>query len=366
MENLVINMFDNVYKNTSVFITGHTGFKGSWLALWLEELGARITGFALPPTDKNNHWDMLKLDVNDIRGDIRDLEHLTKSINEANPSIVFHLAAQPLVRQSYADPIGNWSTNVMGTVNLLQACRECKSIKSIVVITTDKVYENNEWYWGYRETDKLGGHDPYSASKAASEFVISSYQKSFFQKEASIYLASARAGNVIGGGDWSVDRLIPDVARSVKANIPLLIRSPFSTRPWQHVLDCLSGYLTLGKELLVDNINTSEAWNFGPAPSDNRTVLEILGILKDKWPEISWTSNENSKSRLHEAGVLYLDSSKARNLLQWKTVWSLETALWHTANWYQNWESNPNLLSRVQLREYISDAKQKRVIWVQE
>jgi CDP-glucose 4,6-dehydratase len=354
-------MFKDVYKDTSVFITGHTGFKGSWLSLWLTEIGAKVSGYSLSPKTTPNHWDLLNLSVNDLRGDIRDLEALSDAILVAQPEIVFHLAAQPLVRQSYADPVDTWSTNVTGTVNLLEACRKCDSVKSIVIITTDKVYDNKEWSWGYRETDRLGGYDPYSASKAASELVVDSYRKSFFKDENGVLIASARAGNVIGGGDWSENRIIPDIVRSIKNKTPLLIRSPNSTRPWQHVLDCLSGYLLVGQQLLERNKQSSTAWNFGPTSSDNRMVIDILGMLEKEWSEVKWVIKKNED--LHEAGVLYLDSSRANKFLQWQPVWSLENTIKQTADWYKQFLSQETVISKQQLDGFIAEAKIQSVIW---
>ncbi|MGT2429927.1 CDP-glucose 4,6-dehydratase [Cupriavidus basilensis] len=243
-------LFGDVYRGRRVLLTGHTGFKGSWLALWLTQMGARVTAVALPPETSPNHWDLLGLGVDDHRLDIRDGDALAKAVASARPEIVFHLAAQPLVRRSYREPVATWATNVMGTANLLESCRNTDSVRGILVVTSDKCYENHEWVWGYRENDRLGGHDPYSASKAATEILVASYRASFMHGEAAPGLASARAGNVIGGGDWSEDRLIPDLVRAIVAGQEVEIRSPEATRPWQHVLESLSGYLLLGKRLL--------------------------------------------------------------------------------------------------------------------
>ncbi|MGH8555996.1 MAG: CDP-glucose 4,6-dehydratase, partial [Methylococcales bacterium] len=284
LESLAVNLFGDCYRGRRVLLTGHTGFKGSWLALWLRHLGAEVTGLALAPATTPNHWDMLGLDISEHRIDIRDAGAMQRAALEARPNIVFHLAAQPLVRRSYRDPLETWSTNVMGTANLLEACRKISGLQTIVAVTTDKCYLNQEWPWGYRETDPLGGHDPYSASKAGAELVAASYRASFFHGENTPLLATARAGNVIGGGDWLEDRLVPDLIRALTKNETLEIRSPGATRPWQHVLDSLSGYLLLGQKLLECRQDFAEAWNFGPDPESNRTVAEVLAGLSKHWP----------------------------------------------------------------------------------
>lgn len=355
--------FSGAYRGRRVLVTGHTGFKGSWLALWLTELGATVAGLSLPPEPGPNHWDLLALDIADNRYDVRDFPAVLRCMQDFQPEIVFHLAAQPLVRRSYRDPLETWSSNVMGTANLLEACRKTDSIQAVVVITTDKVYRNNEWPWGYREEDRLGGHDPYAASKAAAEIVVDSYRKAFFaERAAPILLASARAGNVIAGGDWSEDRLIPDLVRALHAAQPLEIRSPASTRPWQHVLDCLSGYLQLGQRLLQGEECFAEAWNFGPAESDNRSVADILSLMQKSWPELVW--RHGTSAAVHEARLLYLDSAKARSALAWHPVWPLETALHHTADWYRTHGRDGSVISRQQLAAYIVDAKAAAVSWV--
>lgn len=360
METLVAP-FKGAYHGRRVLVTGHTGFKGSWLTLWLEELGARITGVALAPETAPNHWELLGLDIDDARLDVRDAEALNRKFDEARPEIVFHLAAQPLVRRSYRDPLQTWSTNVMGTANVLEACRRTPGVKAVVVITTDKVYENSEWHWGYREIDPLGGHDPYSASKAASELVAASYRNAFFGGSEAPLLATARAGNVIGGGDWSQDRLIPDVVRSIAAGTSLEIRSPFSTRPWQHVLECLSGYLLLGQMLLQGESDCAQAWNFGPAPEDNRTVAEVLSVLAAHWAGFQW--HRSPQPQYHEAGQLYLDSSKARTSLGWRPVWGLEKSLEQTARWYQEQLQHNRAATRDQLHNYLAAANSAALPW---
>ncbi|MEO8064315.1 MAG: CDP-glucose 4,6-dehydratase [Pseudomonadota bacterium] len=352
--------FGGVYAGKRVLVTGHTGFKGSWLTFWLKEMGAEVTGLALPPNTAPNHWDLLKLDINDRRGDIRDAAFVAEVVKQANPEVVFHLAAQPLVRESYRDPVGTWGTNLMGTVHLLEACRLTKGVRAIVVVTTDKVYENREWPWGYRETDRLGGHDPYSASKAAAEIAIGSYRKAFFADGGPL-LASARGGNVIGGGDWSQDRLIPDLIRATQAKGRLEIRSPGATRPWQHVLECLTGYLLLCQHLLGGGARYAEAWNFGPGVEDNRTVAEILTQLRSYWPGLEWFTT--SQSQPHEANLLYVDNAKSHAALGWKPVWNLQHCLEATAGWYRAWYENSRVESGVQLDTYVQDARAAGVWW---
>ena len=314
LQRVGLTLFGDLYRGRRVLLTGHTGFKGSWLALWLDQLGANLAGVALPPNTLPNHWDLLGLGVSDHRLDIRDAQTLSRAVGDFQPEIVFHLAAQPLVRRSYRDPAETWSTNVMGTVNLLEACRQTKSVRAIIVVTSDKCYENQEWEQGYRENDRLGGYDPYSASKAATELVAASYRKAFFHETNVPLLATARAGNVIGGGDWCEDRLVPDLVRAITNKTSLEIRSPDSTRPWQHVLESLSGYLVLGQKLLEGHHKCADAWNFGPERDGNRTVADVLTRLSAHWPELAW--HVTGQIQPHEAKLLCLDSSKAREELR--------------------------------------------------
>ena len=360
MEELVM-IFENIYKNKRVLVTGHTGFKGSWLVLWLQMMGAKITGISLPPETTPNHWSLLGLDFESFYVDIRDEAALRKKIIEINPEIVFHLAAQPLVRRSYRRPLETWATNVMGTANLLDACRQLASLVAIVVVTTDKCYENKEWVWGYREIDPLGGHDPYSASKGGTELVAASFRSSFFNTPTSPLLATARAGNVIGGGDWSEDRLIPDLVRAIESNNSLEIRSPSATRPWQHVLECLSGYLLLGQHLLQGNTVIAEAWNFGPEREGNRPVSKVLAEMKKTWPKVDWNCSDAPQP--HEAQLLHLDSGKARERLCWRPVWSFEEGVAATAEWYQSWLDNKQVISISQLDAYIKLAQDRSLAW---
>ncbi len=331
-----MNELDAAFRGRSVFVTGHTGFKGGWLALWLARMGARVTGYALAPDTEPNLFALAGVEATlarHVQADINDLSTLTGAMREAAPEVVFHLAAQAQVRRSYRDSPATWATNVMGTVNLLEAVRACPSVKAVVVVTTDKCYDNREWHWGYRETDALGGRDPYSASKAAAELVVHSYRSSFLA-QAGVQLASARAGNVIGGGDWSGERLVADAARAAASGTALLIRNPAATRPWQHVLESLHGYLRLGAHLL-DGQDHAEAFNFGPESADNVSVGELLARLQSHWPELHWQHDAPDAAAPHEAQFLYLDSSKARRQLGWTPRWDLATCVEETARWYR-------------------------------
>jgi CDP-glucose 4,6-dehydratase len=325
------------FHNRKVFITGHTGFKGSWLAFLLNEMGANVMGFALPPATAINHFDLLGLDkkIKHVVGDIRDALLLSKTLNKFQPDFVFHLAAQALVRQSYDDPVATFSTNVMGSINLLDAVRQCESVRSLVYITSDKCYENVEWIWGYRENDELGGRDPYSASKAAAEIVFSSYARSFFEHHSSLGAATARAGNVIGGGDWASDRIIPDCIRAIEADEPIRLRNPGATRPWQHVLEPIAGYLLLATRLYEEPQRWGGSWNFGPSTHEVRTVQNvtevIIGHLGRGRIEVV-----ESKTQLHEARLLQLNCDKAHQLLGWYPRWNAEQTLEATALWYKS------------------------------
>lgn len=361
MESLGLNQFSGVYRGRPVLITGHTGFKGSWLALWLSELGARVTGVALAPESSPNHWGLLDLAIRDHRQDINDFRAFCEIVSDTSPQIVFHLAAQPLVRRSYRDPLNTWTTNIIGTANVLEACRQTPGVLAVVVVTTDKCYENREWPWGYRENDRLGGHDPYSASKAAVELLAASYRNAFFNARGAPLVATVRAGNVIGGGDWSEDRLIPDLARAIAVNAPLEIRSPNATRPWQHVLDPLAGYLLLGQRLLEGRREYADAWNFGPDSDGNCTVQQVLDGLREHWPKATWCTS-NAKQP-HETTLLRIDSTKARCRLGWKPVWNLSVAVSITAHWYRAYFDQARTLSREQLADYFQAARAARVGW---
>ena len=356
-----MNGFGNTYAGRRVLVTGHTGFKGSWLSLWLHYLGAEVIGLALDPPSEPSHWDLLKLPVKDRRIDVRDGVAVREALVEEKPEIVFHLAAQPLVRRSYREPIETWATNVMGTAHVLEAVRHTPEVRAAVVVTTDKCYENRESPRPYREQDCLGGHDPYSASKAAAELVAASFRTSYMQHTNATLIATARSGNVIGGGDWSEDRLIPDLVRSVIAGERLVIRSPRATRPWQHVLDCLSGYLVLGQHLLTKGTDYAEAWNFGPDEQGNLTVEEVLRGLATNWPSAGWEVTTSPQP--HEAGLLHLDSAKAKEHLGWRPVWDSEDAIRHTASWYQNWLERGEVSTAENLAAFTADAAASGLDW---
>lgn len=325
----------NFWKNKKVLITGHTGFKGSWLSLWLNKMGADITGLSLPPVKGKNLYSLLKINqkINSIYVDIRNFSEVNSVIKKTKPEIIFHLAAQPLVRESYKNPIETYSTNVMGSVNLLEAVRHCAVVKSLIMITTDKVYQNQEWGRSYIEDDRLGGFDPYSASKSASELIVDSYRKSFLNN-AGINVSTARAGNVIGGGDWSEDRLIPDLIRSLEFGKLVQIRNSNSIRPWQHVLEPLLGYIILA-EKSNNGLQLSRAFNFGPDESCAESVLDIVKMVENLIDK-NLTNKQNSinKSEFHEAGILRLDSSLSKTLLKIYPRWPTKLAITKTVNWY--------------------------------
>lgn len=330
------------WSGRRVLITGHTGFKGSWLTLWLSQLGAEVWGYSLLPDDDTSLFYGLSLCkvINDVRhqyADIRDLQVLQQFVSQAQPQIVFHLAAQPLVRKSYTDPLGTWSTNVQGSLNLMEALKSLSHDCSVVMVTTDKVYANNEWDYGYREEDRLGGLDPYSASKAAAELAISSWRQSFCGDGAHqtpyILIATARAGNVIGGGDWSRDRIVPDLIRSLKAGLSLPVRNPEATRPWQHVLEPLSGYLLLAESLATKGDEFCTAFNFGPTLDSNKSVKALINAALDYWPG-TWHCPKTVAGP-HEAGRLHLQTDKAYHQLGWKPLWPFSTTVERTISWYK-------------------------------
>ncbi|MFZ4543841.1 MAG: CDP-glucose 4,6-dehydratase [Saprospiraceae bacterium] len=362
------SLFDGIYKGKKVLITGHTGFKGSWLALWLQQMGAEVYGYALR-NDEMNHLELLVLPLKQELNDIRDLEALTKFFDTVQPDIVFHLAAQALVRASYDDPIGTFSTNVMGTLNVFEACRKTPSVKAIVNVTSDKCYENREWIWGYRENEAMGGYDPYSASKGCAELLTASYRNSYFNpadfgKKHRVLIGSGRAGNVIGGGDWASDRLIPDIVRATAESKSVKIRNPKATRPWQHVLEPLSGYLTLGWKLLEENVSCAEGWNFGPDQSSNLAVDEIIDLSSKYWNNIQIEYSKNPDDH-HEANLLMLDCSKANKLLKWKAFWDIEKTIDKTISWYKDFYSSQQVNSKNDLIAYVSDASKNKLIWTQ-
>ncbi|VVS90865.1 CDP-glucose 4,6-dehydratase [Desulfoluna spongiiphila] len=360
-------LFCGIYKNRRVLVTGHTGFKGSWLTCWLLSLGANVMGYSLAPETNPNHFMLLAPDIKSVISDIRDVKNLNKAFEDFKPEIVFHLAAQPLVRLSYKLPLETFNTNVMGTANVLEACRRSDSVRAVINITSDKCYENREWLWGYRENDPMGGHDPYSASKGCAELVTASYRNSFFNlnsfnKKHKILVASARAGNVIGGGDWAKDRIVADIIRSTHKDTALKIRNPNATRPWQHVLDPLSGYLLLGQKLLQEKEEFADAWNFGPNDDGNITVLEIVSLIEKAWKKINYKIETNTNNP-HEAISLKLDCSKARTKLGWRNVWETELTIEKTTQWYQCFYEQKKLITNIQIKEYIKKAINNRLAW---
>lgn len=350
LEGLAMKQF---WSGKKVFITGHTGFKGAWLGLWLTEMGSLVKGYALP-AQETSMYNILALDqlIQSELGDICDETALLASLQAQQPEIVFHLAAQSLVRESYQRPLDTYRVNVMGTANLLEAVRQVPSVKVVVVITTDKCYENQEWIWPYRENETLGGHDPYSSSKACAELVTSAYRNSFFDT-SKIGIATARAGNVIGGGDFSKDRLIPDFVRAILANQPISLRYPQAIRPWQHVLEPLGGYLKLAEKLWEAPNVFSEAWNFGPHSQDVKTVAEVVDLLVRQFGRGSWS--QDSGEHPHEAHYLKLDIQKAVHFLEWHPRFDITQALMKVSDWYQSWNAGENMLefSRFQVLDFM-------------
>lgn len=357
----ILNLFNGIYKNKRVFITGHTGFKGSWLSLLLHQLGAEVYGYALEPPTNPSLYALGEIDkyIDSTIGDIRDYQKLLETLQKAKPEIVIHMAAQPLVRESYKNPIETYSINVMGTVNLLEAIRHVNSIKAVVNVTTDKCYENREWHWGYRENEPMGGYDPYSNSKGCSELVTSSFRSSFFNpldyKTHSVGLATARAGNVIGGGDWADDRLVPDFIRSIMSGEIIRIRSPYAIRPWQHVLEPLTGYLLLAEKLYLEGPKYAQAWNFGPYDEDAKPVEWIVKSLCNKWGNRAKYEIDSSPQP-HEANYLKLDCSKAHNMLGWKPKWNLDKTLDSIVEFTKAYKEQQNLkeVCEKQIEEYFS------------
>lgn len=353
------------WKGKRVLLTGHTGFKGSWLSLWLQSMGAQVVGYALAPPTNPSLFDVAEVGkgMTSVIGDIRDLDHLRKVFVEHQPEIVIHMAAQPLVRYSYIEPVETYSTNVMGTVNLFEAVRSTASVKVVVNVTTDKCYENREWVWGYRENEAMGGYDPYSSSKGCAELVTAAYRNSYFHPDKyqthGIAIASGRAGNVIGGGDWAEDRLIPDIMRAITEGKSVHIRNPHATRPWQHVLEPLSGYLALAQKLYEDGANYAEGWNFGPNDEDAKPVQWIVEKLTQTWGEgASWILDGGDHP--HEAHYLKLDCSKAKARLDWHPRWHLEETLGAIIEWQRAYRDGKNMqaLTLRQISAY-SDSIQK-------
>jgi len=364
-----INLFDDFYRGKSVLVTGHTGFKGSWLALWLKELGASVTGLALPADTDPSHFKLIGLNnyIRHIEGDIRNINKVKQAFSIAKPDIVFHLAAQALVRDSYGDPKTTFDTNIGGTVNILETIRNSSTVRAAVIITSDKCYENNEWVWGYRENDPLGGHDPYSASKGAAEIVSDAYRSSYFDKNGQgphLGLATARAGNVIGGGDWAKDRIIPDCVRALTTDQSIVIRNPQATRPWQHVLDPLYGYLLLATRLLENPDTFSGAWNFGPQTSNQITVQALTEWIVAAWGKGTISTRNTNKNASHEARLLHLCIDKAAFELRWRPILDSYSAINWTVDWYKSWHSGQtkqDSLSLKQIRKYSQIAIKKEL-----
>ena len=361
-------IFSNTFQNSSVLLTGHTGFKGSWLAVWLKLLGANITGISLEPPSNPSHFEVAKVSelLEDYRLDIRKSDSLKNLMIEKQPDFVFHLAAQPLVRQSYINPIETYSTNVIGTLNLLEGLREIKKKCTVVIITSDKCYDNVEWIWGYRENDKLGGTDPYSASKGAAELLIRSHVKSFFPKHGLVRIAVGRAGNVIGGGDWAKDRIVSDCVLSWANEDTVKLRNPMATRPWQHVLEPLSGYLTLACELEKNPNLVGEPFNFGPPSNQNHSVKELVSEMSKHWENVRWEELSESEENPYESGLLKLNCDKALHLLNWEPVLSFKETVRITADWYSSYYKKPNIISEITLsniKEYQLLAKNKGLRW---
>jgi CDP-glucose 4,6-dehydratase len=349
------------WKGKRVLITGHTGFKGGWLSLWLYSLGAKVSGFALHPKSSPNLYSSLKLDTlleQSVIGDIRSHHSLQDIISSSDPEIIFHLAAQPLVRESYYNTVETYETNVMGTVHLLEVVRNSPHVKSVVVVTSDKCYENKEWARGYHEQDPMGGFDPYSSSKGCAELITAAYRNSFFQKSGQVAVSTVRSGNVIGGGDWSQDRLIPDAVRAFGVGKSLNVRNPKAVRPWQHVLEPLLGYMLLAQKQFDKSIGFTGAWNFGPKDCDTASVLDVVNILVKTWGETAHWTNDSAVSTLHEAGILRLDCSKAFEQLNWQPRWTLEVALSKTVDWYKEHQAGGNMhnLSLQHIWEYLNKA----------
>lgn len=360
MGKMVATGFLPAFAGRRVMVTGHTGFKGSWLAFLLKEIGAEVLGYALPAEQPVSHFAALGLAkaIRHVEADVRDGARLAETMMTFQPEFVFHLAAQALVRPSYTDPKTTFETNVMGSVNLLDAVRQCESVRSLVYITSDKCYENLEWVWGYRENDRLGGHDPYSASKAAAEIAFSAYARSFFAHRPELGAATARAGNVIGGGDWAVDRIVPDCIRAIGADKPVVLRNPNATRPWQHVLEPLAGYLLLAARLREQPMTYSGAWNFGPPSSEVRTVREVAERIVGRFGRGSIVI-ESGGTKQHEANLLQLNCDKANQLLGWRPRWNVEQTLAATADWYKavmDGAAASEVTSR-QLHDYFPELK---------
>jgi CDP-glucose 4,6-dehydratase len=366
-------LFDGYYAGRRVFVTGHTGFKGSWLTQWLLLLGAEVTGYSIGVPTQPSLYEPLGLSgqIQDVRGDVRRSQDVQTAMGKAAPEVVIHMAAQALVLPSYADPLTTFETNVMGTANVLEAVRHCPSVRSVVIVTTDKCYANNEWQYGCRESDALGGHDPYSASKAAAEMVVASYRSSFFDAGSALKertgVASVRSGNVIGGGDWAVNRLVPDCMRALTEGNPIVVRNPGSVRPWQHVLEPLVGYLWLGALLARDPAKYDGAWNFGPDPESAVSVEQLVSMVCQAWGGAAGFETATPAQALSEAGILRLDCTKARSQLGWRPVYDVGEAVRQTVTWYRSTMEDAGQAVPLTVRsigDYARAARTKGVSWV--
>ena len=370
MENLELgNLFGGVYTGKKVLVTGHTGFKGSWLSFWLIHMGAEVYGYSDRHVSEPSHFELLRLDghTNSMLGDINDYSQFHEFAQAADPDAIFHLAAQPLVRYSYQNPLETFLTNIIGSANVLNSARSLSNLRAAVMVTSDKCYNNLEENRPFLETDPMGGRDPYSASKGASELIISSFRDSYFNMDNHgeghrVIICTARAGNVIGGGDWAQDRLIPDTIRKTALQESILIRNPKAKRPWQHVLEPLSGYLRLGQMLLANNKGCSGAWNFGPNDKLSLSVQEILTMARQHWEKISYAEIA-SGNNLYEAKSLSLNSDKANKVLNWRPVWSTNEAVGYTIRWYKNYYNNGLINTKEDLESYISDARALQLSW---
>jgi len=360
---------EQIFRGRRVLVTGHTGFKGSWLSLWLHKIGAEVVGISKDVPTQPSHYEAAGMAglLSEHRIDLRDGKDVSRVMREVRPDFVFHLAAQALVRRSYADPIETWQTNVLGTLHVLEALRELEHPCAAVIITSDKCYDNVEWVWGYRESDAMGGPDPYSASKGAAELAIRSHIKSFFPKASSKQrIASARAGNVIGGGDWAADRIVPDCVRAWSRDEAVELRNPHATRPWQHVLEPLSGYLTLAAALTQRPELHGEPFNFGPPAQQNHSVLELVGQMSQHWEQVRWKELSQPDAKIHESSLLKLNCDKALHHLQWRAVLGFKETVRLTAEWYREFYHNPEGIAEVtrsQIDAYTANAAQQGFSW---
>jgi len=361
----------NIFRGKNVIVTGHTGFKGSWLTEWLKQLGSNVFGIGLAPLTEPSHFNAANISsgMTDLRIDVRNYKELEKTVMSIQPDFVFHLAAQALVSESYENPLDTWQTNVLGTINVLESLKKLKKKSVAVMITSDKCYENVEWVWGYRENDNLGGNDPYSASKSAAEIAIHSYVKSFFPKDSSLVrIASVRAGNVIGGGDWSQNRIIPDCVKAWSSNNDLELRNPYSTRPWQHVLEPLSGYLALAALLNDKSELHGESFNFGPQSQKNHSVLELVEQMALYWKKVRWSEAHAPQNSFYESGLLKLNCDKALYYLNWQAAMNFEETVRMTAEWYKSYYENPKNIASItnaQIKIYTEIASKQGIQWTQ-